>query len=102
MNHASALFRLAALALAVGTLSIAQADHPMRGPLPQKQREIIHYMGEHHGELVREVKVLKNGYSANTTTKNKELAAKMKEHFNYMRNRLGSGAMVRRWRPSIC
>lgn len=54
-----------------------------------------------HEELTREVKLLDDGYQATTTTKNKELAAKLKEHVAYMQKRLGSGAFVRRWDPAF-
>lgn len=73
----------------------------MRGPLPSEQREIIHYMAEHHTELVRKVTMLEDGYEASTTTSNKELARKLKQHFRYMEKRIGSGAMVRRWDPAF-
>lgn len=73
----------------------------MRGPLPDKQQDIIHYMAEHHKEIARKVELRKDGYEATTTTDNKELAAKLKEHFAYMQKRLGSGAMVRRWDPAF-
>lgn len=73
----------------------------MRGPLPNEQQDIIHYMAEHHNELHRTVEIRIDGYEASTTTDNKELAAKLKEHFAYMQKRLGSGAMVRRWDPAF-
>ncbi len=73
----------------------------MRGPLPAEQREIINYMAKHHKELIRKVKLRKDGYEASTTTENEELAGKLKQHFAYMEKRIGSGAMVRRWDPAF-
>jgi hypothetical protein len=42
-----------------------------------------------------------DGYTATTTTENKELAAKLKAHLAYMEKRLESKAMVRRWDPAF-
>lgn len=81
--------------------SVGRCQRPMRGPLPQEQQEIIHYLADHHKELKREVTLLDDGYEAKTTTKNKEVAAKLKQHFQYMEKRLDSGAMVRRWDPAF-
>jgi len=77
------------------------AEEKMRGPLPDEQKEIIRYLAQHHEELMRKVELTDSGYTATTTTKNKELAARLKEHFHYMQKRLGSGAMVRRWDPAF-
>ena len=71
-----------------------------RGPLPQEQQDIIHYMAEHHAELSRKVTMTETGYSAVTTTENKELVKKLHAHVAYMKKRLDSGAMVRRWDPA--
>jgi hypothetical protein len=81
--------------------AIAWCEEPMRGPLPAEQREIIQYMAQHHEELIRKVKLRKDGYEASTTTDNEELARKLKQHFTYMKKRIGSGAMVRRWDPAF-
>jgi hypothetical protein len=81
--------------------STGWCEEPMRGPLPDEQQDIIHYMAEHHNELRRTVELRKDGYEASTVTENKELAEKLKEHFAYMQKRLGSGAMVRRWDPAF-
>ena len=95
------------LFLAVISLSLlshtsnAKSEEVMRGPLPQEQREIIHYLAEHHKELTRKVTVKEDGYSAETTTENKEVAAELVKHIRYMKKRLGSGAMVRRWDPAF-
>lgn len=72
-----------------------------RGPLPDEQREIIQLMASKHDQLKRKVKINDKGYSATTTTADKELAAKLKEHVAYMKKRLDSGAMVRRWDPAF-
>ena len=90
--------RLIALALIV--ISSSAAPSSFSGPLPQEQKDLIHYMAEHHTELKRTVTKTKSGYTATTTSDNPELIAKLKTHFAYMKKRLDSGAMVRRWDPA--
>ncbi len=92
--HASCLF----LSLFISTATCAP---PMRGPLPDDQQEIIRELAKRHQELIREVKLTDDGYSATTTTQNKELATKLKLHLAYMEKRLDSKAMVRRWDPAF-
>jgi hypothetical protein len=96
--HYAYLISAAFLCCFTGT---AWGGGPMRGPLPAEQREIIQFMAEHHEELTREVKLREDGYEATTTTKNEILARKLKQHFAYMEERIGSGAMVRRWDPAF-
>ncbi len=72
----------------------------MGGPLPEKQRAIIHELAENHKKLTRKVEMTKKGYVATTTSGDKGLVAKLKTHFRYMKKRLDSGAMVRRWDPA--
>ena len=72
----------------------------MRGPLPQEQRDLIHELAKNHKKLIRKVEATEKGYVATTTSKDKELAQKLKKHFRYMKKRLDSGAMVRRWDPA--
>ncbi len=76
-------------------------EESYRGPLPEEQQAIIHYLAEHHDDLHREVTLRPDGYEATTTTQNKELADHLIQHFKYMQKRLGSGAMVRRWDPAF-
>ena len=89
-----------------GILTIVScADQPeargkMRGPLPQWQRDLIHALAENHKKLIRKVDLTKKGYVATTTSEDKKLAGKLKKHFRYMKKRLDSGAMVRRWDPA--
>jgi hypothetical protein len=78
-----------------------KGEEPMRVPLPEKQQKIIQFLADHHTELIRKVEIRQEGYLAYTTTENRELAAKLKEHFSYMQKRLGSGAIVRRWDPAF-
>lgn len=73
----------------------------MRGPLPQEQRDLIHFMAEHHDEIERKVTLTDKGYRALTTSKNAEVVAALKTHVAYMKKRLDSGAMVRRWDPAF-
>ena len=84
---------------------VSCADQPeargkMRGPLPQEQRELIHDLAENHKKLIRKVDLTKKGYVATTTSEDKKLPGKLKKHFRYMKKRLDSGAMVRRWDPA--
>ncbi len=83
------------------SLLAATAAPPMRGPLPEEQQAIIQEMATRHKELKREVEQTEDGYSATTTTENKELAGKLKAHLAYMEKRLESKAMVRRWDPAF-
>ncbi|MCC9608734.1 hypothetical protein LOC68_08785 [Blastopirellula sp. JC732] len=102
MNAATVFRPVALLAmLACFPTSVLWSAEPMRGPLPPEQQALIHYLADHHKELTREVKLRDDGYEATTTTKNKEVAAKLKQHLAYMQKRLGSGAMVRRWDPAF-
>lgn len=73
----------------------------MGGPLPDEQKAILHEMATRYRELHREVVVTPDGYTATTTTENKELAAQLKAHLAYMEKRLESKAMVRRWDPAF-
>ncbi len=77
------------------------AEESLRGPLPDEQKKNIHYLAQHHDELIREVTLRKDGYAATTTTSNKVLADKLKLHFRYMHRRVGRGGMVRRWDPAF-
>ena len=88
---------LIGIVLCTGTF----ARPEFRGPLPDEQKEIIHYLAEHHSELKREVKLTKKGYKATTTSENPEIVKKLLTHFDYMEKRLDSGAMVRRWDPAF-
>jgi hypothetical protein len=72
----------------------------MGGPIPEEQRTIIHELAENHKKLIRKVKMTKSGYVATTTSEDKMLVEKLKTHFRYMKKRLDSGAMVRRWDPA--
>ena len=72
-----------------------------RGPLPQEQKDIIHFLALHHSELKRNVTMTETGYTAITTSTNEAVVAKLKDHFSYMQKRLDSGAMVRRWDPAF-
>lgn len=85
------------LILCAGTL----ARPEFRGPLPDEQKAIIHYLAEHHSELKRQVKLTPKGYLATTTSENPEIVKKLLTHFDYMEKRLDSGAMVRRWDPAF-
>lgn len=82
-------------------LSFIALGEPMNGPLPEEQRNIIHDLAQRHTELKRKVTLTKKGYTATTTTPNKDLADMLKKHVTYMKKRLDSEAMVRRWDPAF-
>jgi hypothetical protein len=92
-------YMILGLASIAGILSSGAAPE-MRGPLPEEQRNIIHELAEHHQQFERKVTMTAKGYTATTTTKNKELARKLQTHVAYMKKRMESGAMVRRWDPA--
>lgn len=91
------------ITLFVGVVCCAAtfARPEFRGPLPDEQKEIIHYLAEHHAALKREVKLTDHGYTAITTSENPDIVKKLLTHFDYMEKRLDSGAMVRRWDPAF-
>jgi hypothetical protein len=97
------IVRIGSLAVCLLGLAaqVSSAAPGMGGPLPDEQREIIREMAARHQELKREVVLTDDGYTATTTTENKELAAKLKAHLAYMEKRLESKAMVRRWDPAF-
>lgn len=72
----------------------------MRGPLPEEQRELINTLAKNHKKLNRKVTLNDKGYVATTTSGDQKLAEALKKHFRYMKKRLDSGAMVRRWDPA--
>ncbi len=94
------LFLCAATLSAALPLSVC-GEEPVRGPLPERQRDIIHRMAENHAKIRREVVPDAEGYSARTTSEDPETEAILREHFAYMKKRLGAGAMVRRWDPAF-
>lgn len=72
-----------------------------RGPPPSEQKHAIHSLAEQHDELKREVQRTENGYEALTTSENPELVKLLQAHVDYMKKRMDSGAMVRRWDPAF-
>jgi len=89
------------IAATISAPGISPAEESYRGPLPDRQREIIHEMADNHEKIHREVELNKKGYTARTTSEDAEIAALIKEHFAYMQKRMGAGAMVRRWDPAF-
>ncbi len=89
------------LAFLLALIAVPVGGEPMRGPLPAKQRAIIQELAERHDELQRQVTLREDGYTATTTSDIPALASKLVEHVNYMKKRLDSGAMVRRWDPAF-
>jgi hypothetical protein len=78
-----------------------EADTSFRGPLPKEQQDLIRDLARFHDRLTRRVVLTDSGYEAQTTTSDPELARKLKAHVAYMKKRLASGAMVRRWDPAF-
>lgn len=101
MKTASPLARLVFCGLVVGLVGQVMAQERMRGPLPPEQRAAIAFLAEHHKELKREVTLSDDGYTATTTSENAEVSKRLREHFAYMKKRMESGAMVRRWDPAF-
>lgn len=95
MNTLNRIICLCLITVTVG------AKSEFRGPLPQEQKEIIQFLAQHHTDLTRTVKLTDKGYSAKTVSDHPEVVAKLKQHFAYMKKRLDSGAMVRRWDPAF-
>ena len=97
--------KLTAFAVTLGTFltlaNIGLAQERLRGPLPAEQRELISFLADHHKDLKRKVTLREDGYSAETTSENAEVVTKLVKHIQYMKKRLGSGAMVRRWDPAF-
>jgi hypothetical protein len=73
----------------------------LRGPLPAGQRDLIQNLAQNHHLLEREVSLTESGYVARTTTTDAGLAKQLVSHVTYMKKRLGSGSMVRRWDPAF-
>ncbi|NNE08786.1 MAG: hypothetical protein HKN20_09515 [Gemmatimonadetes bacterium] len=96
--------RIAVLALLVG-YSVAAAGGsertPIRGPLPAEQRELIHLLAMEHEGIDREVVLTDSGYVATTTSEDPKIVAALRDHVDYMKMRIESGAMVRRWDPAF-
>ena len=97
--------RITALAPALLGLAlaapVAHGRPAMRGPLPAEQRDLIHHMAQEHESIDRQVEFTDSGYVATTTSDDPELAEVLRAHVAYMKARLDSGAMVRRWDPAF-
>ncbi len=71
------------------------------GPPPPEQRDLIHRLAGSHEKISREVELTDDGYVARTTSADAEVAGWLKSHVTYMKERMGSGAPVRRWDPAF-
>ena len=80
---------------------VALGQRPMRGPLPDEQRQLIHAMASAHDKFMREVELTETGYVAKTTSEDPEIVAMLQEHVAYMKKRIDGGGMVRRWDPAF-
>ena len=74
---------------------------PGGGPGGQGFQEAIHKLFENHKKIKRTVEMTDTGYRAVTVSEDKVIAATLKKHVKEMRERLGSGMMIRRWDPAF-
>ncbi|MCP5539958.1 MAG: hypothetical protein H7A53_03195 [Akkermansiaceae bacterium] len=64
-------------------------------------RGAIHALFDAHAELDRSVTLTEDGYRAETTSENPEVAATIQRHVREMRDRLDDGFSVRHWDPAF-
>ncbi len=76
------------------------AEEPVRGPLPESQKDLIHQLARSHEKIQRQVTLTETGYEATTTSTDPVIAAALRAHVAYMQKRIAAGSMVRRWDPA--
>ena len=98
-----------AVAALLGATVVA-AD-PQKGPPPGKgpggkgggamahDRDVFHFLLEHHKDIKRTVKKLDNGVETLTESDRPEVAAKIQEHVPAMEKQMKEGHAVRHWDP---
>lgn len=64
-------------------------------------QEAIHTLFDNHTQIRRSVELTATGYKSRTVSDNPEIARTLQKHVREMRERLGSGRMVRRWDPAF-
>lgn len=69
--------------------------------MPEAAREMIHALFADHEKIERKVELTDKGYRATTTSKDPELARKIRTHVAQMETRLDAGYGVRRWDPAF-
>lgn len=68
--------------------------------MPKVNRDTIHELLSAHTKIKREVKVTDDGYTATTTSEDKEVIKALQRHVGQMEARMKKGLMVRRWDPA--
>lgn len=64
-------------------------------------QEAIHTLFANHTKIKRTVELTKTGYKARTLSDDPVIASTLQKHVREMRERLGSGLMIRRWDPAF-
>ena len=102
MHSRSLTLNLLVLALLSCQTLFAQGNS-QRGPGRQRGRderhradhEVFHYLLTHHKQITREVKNLPNGVETLTQSTSPEIAAKIKEHVQWMKYRVDESNPIR-------
>ncbi len=68
--------------------------------MPVENRDTIHELLGAHTKIKREVKLTDNGYTATTTSEDKEVVRALQRHVGQMEARMKKGLMVRGWDPA--
>lgn len=69
--------------------------------MSDQDRATIHSLFVDHEKIDRRVEVIPAGYRSTTTSKDPEVAKRLREHVKGMEARLESGKGVRRWDPAF-
>lgn len=64
-------------------------------------QEAIHKLFDNHDKIKRTVEMTDAGYKSRTVSDDPEIAKTLQKHVKEMRERLGSGMMIRRWDPAF-
>jgi hypothetical protein len=64
-------------------------------------QEAIHHLFANHTKIKRAVEITETGYKSRTVSDDPEIAMTLQKHVKEMRERLGSGMMIRRWDPAF-
>lgn len=64
-------------------------------------QEAIHTLFANHTKIKRTVELTKTGYKSRTVSDDPVVASTLQKHVREMRERLGSGLMIRRWDPAF-
>jgi hypothetical protein len=66
-------------------------------PEHQKHQADISVLLDHHQEIVRQVTLLDNGFSASTVSKNPQVVSHLQAHVMDMKARFAKGRAIRSW-----